>query len=146
MKFSSNGVFISYTFFIHLALIFCNAESTAIQYHRYTPGQPTNQTQAKIKIEYTRVILKKDTILAIVPYQKFVTSKSLLCYDKCFESDGECLSLNIKDLGVNGFECQLLDTDSFLSHTSLVQQVGTQYAIIKVRFQPARLILCGTVA
>ena len=59
-------------------------------------------------------------------------------------STPKSLMFKLKHLGVdNGFECQLLGTDSFLSHTSLVQQVGTHHAIIKVRQQSALLLFCG---
>ncbi|XP_066935428.1 uncharacterized protein [Clytia hemisphaerica] len=116
-----------------MQILLCKAEDTAIQYQRYIPGQSTasSKTKERIKITYTRVILKKNKILDITPYQKIVVSKLLLCYDKCFESDGQCLSLNIKDLGLHGFECQLLNTDSFLRPNSLISQTGTQHVIIK---------------
>ena len=122
--------------FFTFTAILSGVENSEILRQRYTPGrQEDKSTQAKIKITYTRFILKKDTILNISPYQSFKTSKSLACYEKCLDSNGRCLSLNIKVSGVNEFECQLLDTDSFLDFTSLVEQVGTQHVIIKVSFR-----------
>ena len=113
---------------LSLVLEYGTASNSHLLRHHVTTGKNGD----KMRISYIRMEKIENKILQVTPIAGYYTRSSMGCQAKCALTSG-CIALNLIPENVTFFHCLLLEKDHYKRPELLLDAIGAEYHVIKVR-------------